>query len=136
MAGFGAGKIVGLGGHVDLGENSREAAIREVQEESALTVDPDAIRPAGQVTFRFPARPSWDQVVDVFVADAWVGEITPSDEITPEWHSATSLPIASMWDDARYWVPQVIAGATVEAVFTFAVDCQTVARAEVRTSLT
>ncbi len=131
-AGFGRGKIVGLGGHVDPGEDSRSAAIREVWEEAAVAIKPDNIRLAGQVRFWFPAREAWNQVVDIFTADEWCGEVADSDEITPEWHSTPSLPFSAMWDDARYWIPQVMAGASVDATFTFASDCQTVAHAEVR----
>jgi hypothetical protein len=35
-----------------------------------------------------------------------------------------------MWDDARYWLPRVLAGQHVEATITFADDCATVARIE------
>jgi hypothetical protein len=35
-----------------------------------------------------------------------------------------------MWDDARYWLPRVLAGQHVEAAITFADDCATVARIE------
>jgi hypothetical protein len=32
-----------------------------------------------------------------------------------------------MWDDARYWLPVVLAGQRVRANITFAADCATVA---------
>ena len=38
--GFGRGKIVALGGHVEPGETAAEAASREVKEESGLCVAP------------------------------------------------------------------------------------------------
>ena len=32
-----------------------------------------------------------------------------------------------MWDDAKYWLPLVLAGEHVDALITFADDCATVA---------
>jgi 8-oxo-dGTP diphosphatase len=37
--GFGAGKIVGLGGHVERGECPAQAVVREVAEKSSIWVD-------------------------------------------------------------------------------------------------
>ena len=34
-----------------------------------------------------------------------------------------------MWDDARYWLPRVLAGERLRATFTYAADCETVAEA-------
>jgi 8-oxo-dGTP pyrophosphatase MutT (NUDIX family) len=38
--GFGAGKANGFGGKVEVGETIKEAAVREMQEESGVTIDP------------------------------------------------------------------------------------------------
>jgi 8-oxo-dGTP diphosphatase len=125
--GFGAGRIVGLGGHVEPGETAAEAAVREVAEESGLRVNLADLRSAGTVTFRFPARPKWDQVVGVFVADRFQGRPEESDEIAPQWFAVENLPLTRMWDDARLWLPQVLAGEQVGLEVTFAADCETVA---------
>ncbi|HEY1175495.1 MAG TPA: 8-oxo-dGTP diphosphatase [Phytomonospora sp.] len=127
--GFGAGKIVGLGGHVEPGETPAQAAVREIEEESGIRVDPARLRELGVVTFRFPARPSWDAVVSVFGTDAFSGEAAESDEIVPEWFPFDALPLARMWDDARLWLPKVLAGEHVTAEIGFADDCETVAEA-------
>lgn len=127
--GLGAGKVVGLGGHVEPGESAGQAAAREVKEESGVLVQPDALRHAAYVEFRFPARPRWDQAMDVFTATDWHGEPAESAEISPQWYAITQLPLADMWDDAAYWLPRVLAGEHIQAAFTYADDCQTVARA-------
>jgi 8-oxo-dGTP diphosphatase len=127
--GFGAGKIVGLGGHVEPGESPLQAVVREVMEESGIRVDPDQLRELGVARFRFPARPSWDSVVWVFGADRFSGEAVESDEIAPAWFPFDDLPLAKMWDDARLWLPQLLAGEYVTAEITFAEDCETVAEA-------
>jgi 8-oxo-dGTP diphosphatase len=129
-AGFGAGKWVGLGGHVEPGEKPVMAAVREVAEESGLLVAADSMQHCASIEFRFPSRPSWDQTADVFVTSVFQGEPSESDEIAPRWFAEDSLPLDLMWDDARYWVPRVLAGEHVDVVITFAEDCATVAHIE------
>ncbi|HET7415193.1 MAG TPA: NUDIX domain-containing protein, partial [Arthrobacter sp.] len=64
--GFGTGKMVGLGGHIEPGESAREAACREVAEESSVVVRQQDLNDVGVVEFVFPARPEWDMSTRVF----------------------------------------------------------------------
>jgi len=128
--GFGAGKWVGLGGHIEPGEKPAAAAVREVAEEAALLVPADSRQHLASIEFRFPTRPSWDQTADVFVTSVFQGEATESDEVAPRWFAEDALPLPLMWDDAQYWLPRVLAGERVDVVITFAADCATVARIE------
>lgn len=129
LTGFGAGNVVGLGGHVDAGEDARTAAVREVREESGIVLDRATLDHAATVVFRFPARPSWDQIVEVFTAAVWQGESSPSDEIRPQWYDLAALPLADMWDDASYWLPLVLGGRRIRAEVSFADDNRTVSEA-------
>jgi 8-oxo-dGTP diphosphatase len=129
--GLGLGKIVGLGGHVEPGESPAEAAAREVKEESGLHVPVGALSELAHVTFLFPARPSWDMDVVVFASDAWSGEAAETEEIRPEWFPVTALPFDGMWEDARHWLPRVLAGERLSAIFSYAPDCETVADATI-----
>jgi len=128
--GFGAGRWVGLGGHVEAGEQPAAAAVREVAEESGLIVSPASLSHMAELTFVFPARPDWDQTADVFVTADFDGDPAESDELLPRWFSVGALPFDGMWDDARYWLPVVLAGQRVVAEITFADDCATVAAIE------
>jgi 8-oxo-dGTP diphosphatase len=128
--GFGAGQWVGLGGHIEAGENPVAAVVREVEEESGLIVAPGDLDRVASLTFRFPARPAWDQTADVYATAAYQGEPADSDEIAPRWFGVDALPLDGMWDDARYWLPPVLAGRRVIAEVTFADDCATVASIE------
>jgi 8-oxo-dGTP diphosphatase len=128
--GFGAGRWVGVGGHIEDGEKPAEAAVREVAEETSLIVPPDSLHLMACLAFVFPARPAWDQTAEVFVTDQFSGEPAESDELVPRWFNVTELPFDGMWDDARYWVPVVLGGERVSVTFTFADDCATVATAE------
>ncbi len=125
--GFGAGKWVGLGGHIEPGETPPQAAAREVREESGLVVDQARLVPVASLTFLFPARPAWDQTAEVFATASYQGEPAESDEVVPRWFPLDALPLVGMWDDARYWLPRVLAGEWVTATVTFAADCATVA---------
>jgi 8-oxo-dGTP diphosphatase len=127
-SGFGEGKWVGLGGHVEPGEKPAAAAVREVAEESGLIVPADSLQHMASIEFRFPSRPSWDQTAEVYLTWAYSGELTESDEVAPAWCGEDALPFPLMWDDARYWLPRVLAGEHVQVTVTFADDCATVAR--------
>jgi 8-oxo-dGTP diphosphatase len=126
--GFGAGRWVGLGGHIEDGEKPAAAAAREVEEESSLIVSADVLEHMARIEFLFPSRPAWDQTADVYLTSCYQGEAAESDEIAPRWYREDALPFDGMWDDARYWLPRVLAGQHVAVTITFADDCATVAR--------
>ena len=72
--GFGIGKIVGIGGHVEPGESDAEAVVREVWEEAGIVVLPGGLAHAGVVEFIFPARPEWNMSCRLFTTRRWEGE--------------------------------------------------------------
>jgi 8-oxo-dGTP diphosphatase len=125
--GLGRGKIVGLGGHVEPGESPVEAAARETKEESGIHVPVGVLRETAFITFLFPVRPAWSMTVNVFTSTEFSGDAVETTEIRPEWFGYSDLPLDGMWDDARQWLPRVLAGETLRATFTYADDCQTVA---------
>lgn len=129
--GLGAGKTVGLGGHVEPGESPVQAAAREVKEESGIHVAPEALVEAAYVTFWFPLRRHWNMDVWIYTSADWSGEAAETEEIMPRWFPVTGLPLDRMWDDARYWLPRVLAGERIRAVFTYADDCETVVEASI-----
>jgi 8-oxo-dGTP diphosphatase len=129
--GFGVGKYAGFGGGVEPGETVIQAAIRELQEETSITVSRANLRWAGHLTFLFPARPAWNQVVHVFLAAEWDGEPAESAEMRPQWFARDALPFAQMWQDAAHWLPRILDGQLIRARFTFLDDNETVRDAEI-----
>jgi 8-oxo-dGTP diphosphatase len=127
--------VVAPGGHVEPGETPPVAVAREVLEETGLIVPPDALRPLGSVEFRFPHRREWEQVTHVFGAEKWSGQQQDSRELLLSWHRLHELPLRQMWDDARFWLPLMLAGQRLHARFTFAADCATVTEAVLRPEL-
>jgi 8-oxo-dGTP diphosphatase len=129
--GFGQGKIVAPGGHVEPGESAAAAAAREVKEESGIRVSQHALTEAARLTFLFPARPSWDMDVAIFTSADWSGEPVESTEIRPQWFPVAALPLDRMWSDGRQWLPRVLAGERLRATFSYAPDNETVAAAAI-----
>jgi 8-oxo-dGTP diphosphatase len=127
QTGFGKGKIVGVGGHVEPGETDAEAVIREVLEETGVVLQVEDLADAGSVHFVFPARPEWNMKTTLFTARTWEGEPEPSDEILPEWFRVDTLPVDRMWQDADHWLPVVLEGRRVNVVVTMHTDNETVA---------
>ena len=124
--GFGRGKIVGLGGHVEPGETDAEAACREVNEEAGVVVRQQDLRDAGVVVFDFPARPEWNMTTRLFVADRWTGEPSESAEIRPEWFDVGALPVERMWQDAAHWLPLALDGSVLHISVVLNEDNETV----------
>ncbi len=124
--GFGAGKTTGFGGGIEIGETPTQAAKRESLEEVGLNVLEIDLVFMGTVEFLFPAKPTWDQLVHVFITQNWTGEALETAEMNPAWFEINALPLEWMWDDARYWLARVLAGEQLEARCVFADDCETV----------
>jgi 8-oxo-dGTP diphosphatase len=124
--GLGLGNIVGLDGKLEPGETAVDAAVREIEEESGLVVSASALTPLGVLTYLFPHREDWSQESSVFVCSEWSGTPRESNELDPVWFDVAALPLDEMWDDARHWLPGVLAGVPVRATFTFGADLATV----------
>ncbi|MBT2532881.1 8-oxo-dGTP diphosphatase [Arthrobacter sp. ISL-48] len=126
--GFGLGKVVAVGGHVEPGETPLEAICREVHEEVSVHVAPADLVLAGTVHFVFPARPQWDMFTTVYLAESWRGEPVESNEIVPRWYMVDRLPVEHMWADAEHWVPAMIGGRKLAVKVILEDDNEGVAR--------
>ena len=113
--GLGAGLINGPGGRLEANETPMQCAIRETQEELCIT--PLHVRAAGELFFHAEDMPRIHAYV--FTAADYDGTPTETDEAIPLWTEVDKIPYEAMWQDDRYWLPQVLAGATVNGWFTF-----------------
>lgn len=116
--GFGVGRYNGVGGKVESGETIEEAVKRESQEEIGVFLD--SIGKYAELTFIHPHKEEWSQVVHVYIADKWQGEIIESEEMKPVWFDVKNIPYQSMWPDDTFWLPKVLEGEQVRARFVFA----------------
>ena len=123
--GFGAGKYNGFGGKIENGESIDGAAIRELEEEAGIRVKKNDLKYAAKLTFIFPYKTEWDQVVHVYVATQWHGEPRESEEMKPQWFAANALPFKAMWADDEHWLPLILNGQQLNGSFTFKEDNET-----------
>lgn len=122
-SGFGKGNWLGIGGKVEDGETLEEAMVREMLEE--IEVQPLVIKRVATLNFYFPyvdEPHKWNQQVCAFTAREWLGEISETSEIMPQWFNREDIPLDSMWDDAQYWLPRVLQGENLTADFLFDTD--------------
>ena len=115
--GFGVGRWNGVGGKVEEGEEIEDAVVRETQEE--ISVTPTELEKVAELSFYFPHNPAWDQLVHVYLALAWDGVPTESEEMNPKWFTVSDIPFSDMWPDDQFWLPTVLQGDMVRASFTF-----------------
>src|SRR5260221_12400905 len=96
------GKWNGLGGKMEPGESPDECALREVREESGLTML-DAPLP-GVLTF--PAfRPGEDWLVFLYTASRWTGALGACAEGDLEWIEDARLLELPLWEGDRIFLP-------------------------------
>lgn len=114
--GLGAGNINGPGGKLDPGETPEQCAIRETQEELCIT--PTQVRYGGELFFH--AEDKMPNIHGyVYVATGYRGTPTETDEAIPIWTQLDDIPFEEMWQDDRFWLPQVLAGQSVKGWFSF-----------------
>ena len=120
--GFGVGLWNGCGGKVHENEDETvlEAAIRETQEEFGVTIED--IKPVAEITFTFPGKPEWGQLVYAYTCSKWRGKPTESEEMRPKWFDIDKIPYDKMWADDIHWLPKVLEGKFVKASFEFDQD--------------
>lgn len=117
--GFGKGYLLGIGGKVEDGETIEEGLIRELAEEiNVKSLNPKKV---GVINYYFPhiEDESWNMQVHFFITQTWEGDPKESEEIKPEWFDKENIPYDRMWDDAQYWLPQILTGQRIEAEFIY-----------------
>jgi 8-oxo-dGTP diphosphatase len=130
QSGLGAGNYQGFGGKLEPGETLTQCAVRELWEESGLKAKEHNLWYMAHLVFVFPNKPQWSQDVHVFRLEHWEGEPQETEEMRPEWFDLGTLPLAEMWDDVKYWLPQALEGAKPKLRFVYTTDGQRVERVE------
>jgi len=125
--GFGKDKYNGFGGKINDDEDVEDAAIRELYEESGVKATKKYLEKVGELTFIFPYKKDWNQLVHVFVIKKWEGNPIESDEMAPAWFEHESIPFEKMWQDDKHWLPLALHGKKFEATFTFEEDNESIA---------
>ncbi len=111
--GFGAGKWNGYGGKVGEKETPRQAAIREIKEESGLSIFEEDLKQVALIRFYFDGVQLFE--CHVFLAKEWRGKSRESEEMKPRWFSLSHLPFEEMWVADRNWLPLILGGKKLDA---------------------
>lgn len=101
-----AGKWIGVGGHVENGETPEECLLREVKEETGLTLT--AYRLHGLVTFLSDVCEP--ELMCVFTADAFDGELIECDEGELAWVEKSDVLGLPTWEGDRVFLERLLSG--------------------------
>lgn len=101
-----AGKWIGVGGHVENGETPEECLLREVKEETGLTLT--AYRLRGLVTFLSDICEP--ELMCVFTADAFDGELIECDEGELAWVEKSDVLALPTWEGDRVFLERLLSG--------------------------
>ncbi len=87
-------KWIGLGGHFEFGESPEDCLLREVKEESGLTLTDYKLR--GIVTFLSDDDPA--EYMFLYSADVWTGQLKECDEGKLEWIKKSDFIQLEHWE--------------------------------------
>ena len=110
------GKWNGLGGKFNKGESPEECAIREIKEESGLTIRNPYLK--GFITF-----PNFDGIDDwyvfVFTIDEFEGKLIDSPEGKLEWIPNNELTLLNLWEGDKIFLEWVFGDKMFSAKFNY-----------------
>ena len=111
---IGKGKWNGCGGGIEPGETIKAGAVREILEETGLTVAEEDLEAAALISFYAGGEPTWK--VHVFLVHEWTGEPKDTDEMRDfKEFSTDALPFDDMLPGDREWMPLVLSGRKIQA---------------------
>jgi 8-oxo-dGTP diphosphatase len=110
------GKWNGLGGKFEQGESPEECAVREVLEESGLSVKDPVMK--GFITFPlFDGKDDW--YVFLFVFNGYEGKLIDSPEGKLEWIPNDKLTDLNLWEGDSVFIPWLFGDKFFSAKFDY-----------------
>ena len=100
------GKWIGVGGHVEEQETPEECLVREVKEETGLTLTSYQLR--GLVTFLNSQYES--ELMCVYTADGYSGELMECNEGNLCWVDKAMVPQLPTWEGDRVFLDLLLSG--------------------------
>ncbi len=108
---IGAGRYNGYGGKIDEKEKIRDAAARELLEESGVRASSERLQRVGDITFHQASVPEWR--VHFFMVWDWKDEpraVEPEKMGPPEWFDINHLPFSKLMPADVHYLPRLLAG--------------------------
>ena len=93
-------KWIGVGGKCEEGESPEDCLLREIGEETGLTLT--GYRYRGLVTFVSDQAPT--EYMHLFTASGWTGEMIPCSEGELAWVKKKALPSLTLWEGDRIFL--------------------------------
>ena len=93
-------KWLGVGGGIEVGETPDQCLLREVLEETGLTLT--RYRRRGIVDF--VSDVAEDEEMHLYTADAWTGDLIECDEGDLEWVDKATVPKLPLWEGDRIFL--------------------------------
>lgn len=97
------GKWLGLGGHLKLGETPDECVVRELKEESGLTIYNPQLR--GKVYF---VNNDYIELMYLYTASEFDGELTLCDEGVLEWIKKEDVYNLNIWEGDKIFLDLLV----------------------------
>lgn len=98
------GKWIGVGGKFESGESPEECLLREVKEETGLTLTSYRFR--GLITF---VSDKWeDELMCLFTADGFEGELIACQEGTLEWIDKKEVLNLNLWEGDKVFLDKLL----------------------------
>ena len=98
-----AGKWIGVGGHFEEGESPEECLLREVYEETGLTLTGYAFR--GLITFLSDAQEA--EYMCLYTADAFTGSLRDCPEGDLQWVPKGEIGALNLWTGDRLFLQKL-----------------------------
>ncbi|MBP3700795.1 MAG: 8-oxo-dGTP diphosphatase [Lachnospiraceae bacterium] len=92
-------KWIGIGGHFEFGESPEECLLREVKEQTGLTLTSWRFR--GLVTF---VSGDWEEYMCLYTADGYIGEMTECTEGELMWVEKSRIPQLNIWEGDKIFL--------------------------------
>lgn len=97
-------KWIGVGGHIEAEESPEECLLREVKEETGLTLTSYQFR--GMITF---VSNEWEkEVMCLFMADAFTGKMIDCDEGELEWVDKADILKLPIWEGDALFLERLL----------------------------
>ena len=93
-------KWIGVGGKFEPGESPEECALREVREETGLTM----LKPKFRGIVTFVNTKCSSEYMHLFTADGFEGTVGPCDEGELEWIKKSELMKLTLWEGDRIFL--------------------------------
>lgn len=102
------GKWIGVGGKFEKDETPEECLLREVKEETGLTLTNYKMRAV--ITF---ISNEWEtEYMYLFTADEFTGNLVGCDEGELEWIDKKKIPLLNIWEGDKIFLEKLLADST------------------------